>query len=312
MNLYTKPDATRWRGRSQPAGGYWHQHVQLCKLDELPEAGEKGGWVLLGYACDAGVTRNQGRPGASEAPSLVWPHLARLSWHLPQDSTVYMVGEIGCEGDQLEASQEALSAAVSLIQQKGYRSLVMGGGHEIAYGHGTGVRNVWEPTGKRWGILNLDAHFDLRTPNPSGNSGTPFHQLLSEGSFPYGIIGIQPVANPYSLFEHAKNWGVTWLEEEACHDEAQVAKWLDVFLQEIDSLYLSLDMDVLNLSYAPGVSAPNPSGISPQQISRILSQVLASGKLHSMDIAECNPRFDQDEATLRLAARFIAQMISYA
>src|SRR5690606_16177275 len=79
-------------------------------------------------------------------------------------------GDVVCEGSDMEGAQEELSNRVAQILNYGGRPIVLGGGHEVTYGHYLGVRKAFPE--KSIGIINLDAHLDIREPtNGKGNSG---------------------------------------------------------------------------------------------------------------------------------------------
>src|SRR5215470_5223751 len=103
-----QPDMSVWQGRVDDGEGElavrWHQRV-------LPwEESAPLGVVLLGFACDEGVRRNQGRPGAAEAPRAIRQALANLAWH--QAHPVYDTGDLGGLSANLEGEQDGLAAHV--------------------------------------------------------------------------------------------------------------------------------------------------------------------------------------------------------
>jgi formiminoglutamase len=81
------------------------------------------------------------------------------------------------------------------------------------------------------------------------------------------------------------------------------------FLAQVDALYLTIDLDVLPASVAPGVSAPAAYGVPLPVISAVCRQVAASGKLLHLDVAELNPEFDVDARTAKVAARLINTLL---
>ena len=70
--------------------------------------------------------------------------------------------------------------------------------------------------------------------------------------------------------------------------------FLDKFMLNLDHIYLTLCLDVLAECFAPGVSAPQPMGLTPWQILPLLKYIIQSGKVVSIDIAELSPPLDQD------------------
>ena len=80
---------------------------------------------------------------------------------------------------------------------------------------------------------------------------------------------------------------------------------LQNFLAGVDCAYLSICLDVLPASVAPGVSAPAACGVALDVIETLIREVKQSGKLAVADVAELNPDFDQDNRTARVAARLV-------
>jgi len=129
--------------------------------------------VLLGFSCDAGVLRNQGRPGAAHGPDAIRHALANVPAH--GLTALYDTGNIACEDGDLESAQLALAGTVHNMLARGGVPLVLGGGHEVAWGTWQGLRAHLDARNDdgRLLIINIDAHFDLRTSRPA-SSGTPF------------------------------------------------------------------------------------------------------------------------------------------
>jgi formiminoglutamase len=197
------------------------------------------------------------------------------------------------------------------LLNEGHFPVVLGGGHEIAYGSFLGLAGLAErqkrpPT---IGIINLDAHFDLRS-GQRGSSGTPFRQIAEAcaangAPFNYLVFGISEPANTEALFHRARELGVTWRGDEECIRE-NLEELLDVltfFADEVDWLYLTVCLDVLPAAVAPGVSAPAVRGVELMVVEALIDAAKATGKLKLADIAELNPTMDRDGITAKLAAR---------
>jgi formiminoglutamase len=166
--------------------------------------------------------------------------------------------------------------------------------------------------GKRLGILNLDAHLDLRD-EPLPSSGTPFLQMAGAEAtagreFRYAVVGISEPNNTRSLFNTADRLGVRYLLDEDCTWE-RVRGFVADFLASVDVLYLTIDLDVLPASVAPGVSAPAAYGVPLPVISAVCRQVADSGKLLHLDVAELNPEVDIDGRTAKVAARLVNTLL---
>jgi formiminoglutamase len=275
------------------------------------EALRPGRAVLIGFPQEEGVRRNHGRTGTAEAPHEIRQHLYRLTpWdsesgvdlrdHPPLD-----LGDVRIAGG-LEESQQALAEVVAAVLQAGAVPVVLGGGHETAFGHFLGYVAADRPVG----IINLDAHLDVRPcVNGLGHSGSPFRQVLEHPTHPlagsrYVCLGAQPhsVSRDHWRFAQQRGCTVRWCQEvrqslEACfHEECQrlAASQCQV--------YVSVDADVVRAADVPGVSAPNPSGLAGEEVLACSRQAGTTSQVSSIDLVEVNPRLDRDGESARWAA----------
>ncbi|MGP3769803.1 formimidoylglutamase [Streptomyces sp. SDT5-1] len=300
--------ARLWSGRDDGPGAEhlrWHHAVERD-----PGLIEPGDIAFVGFASDAGVRRNKGRPGAAQGPDALRRALASMA--LPRPLRAYDAGDVTVEGDALEDGQRRLGDAVAHLVDGGLRVVVLGGGHEVAYGTYSGLaRTRAVRAGARLGVLNLDAHFDLRD-DARPSSGTPFLQMAqgerSHGrDLHYWVLGISQPSNTEALFRTAASLGVRHLADTECGvlGMRRVEEFVDAFLDGCDLVHLTIDLDVLPAATAPGVSAPAAYGVPVEVVERVCARVAASGKLVVCEVAELNPEFDVDTRTARTAARLI-------
>jgi formiminoglutamase len=281
-----------------------------------------GAPVLIGFCCDEGVRRNQGRIGAAHAPRALRRALAGLPAH--RLVRCFDAGDVLCESEDLEAAQAALGERVREVLASGARPIVLGGGHEVAWGTYTGLRRwLSEPAPshaasdrpRRLLVVNFDAHFDLRTARP-GNSGTPFDQIARDCEargtpWRYACFGISELSNTPALFVRADEIGAHYVLDVAMRErdlDDRLAE-LDRLIDEADDIYLTIDLDVLPASVAPGVSAPAALGVPLAVVEAMVMRVRASAKLRAADIAEYNPQYDQDNHAARAAARLVYRLL---
>jgi formiminoglutamase len=314
-----------WTGRFDGDGGEhrrWWQAVSPFRTtfearddDDAsavqPEPASSRPAVMLGFSSDEGVRRNKGRTGAAKAPAAIRAALGPMAFHL--DRAVSDAGDIVVADGALEAGQARAGQAIAAMLDGGNLTVVLGGGHETAYASYLGVAGSEAVLGgRRLGVLNLDAHFDLRD-EPLPSSGTPFLQMAdSEAAagreFRYAVVGISEPNNTRALFTMAQHLGVQYLLDEDCAAD-RVHTFVADFLDTVDVLYLTIDLDVLPASVAPGVSAPAAYGVPLPVISAVCRQVADSGKLLHLDVAELNPEFDLDGRTARVAARLVNTLL---
>ena len=294
-----------WTGRVDHEDGAkglrWHQ-----RITNLPTTNS---FALCGFCCDIGVKNNQGRVGAIDGPDAIRKVMGNLASHT--DNSFFDAGNIAASGT-LELSQAEYSERVAVLLNNHPFVFGLGGGHEIAWGSYQGLAKA--STNKTIGIINVDAHFDLRKPSPETSSGTPFWQISEHCSttkkvFHYACIGVSEASNTLALFDYAHKNNVRYLlDHQSTFDNAVTL--LTPLLENIDELYLTICLDAFPGYIAPGVSAPSALGIEPNVVIKIIHWLAEKQKPLSFDwrlsdIAEMNPKYDMNEVTAKLAARLI-------
>ncbi len=299
----------KWKGRIDQedgeAGRRWHQVVS----HELTEPGIG----LIGFACDLGVKANKGREGAIEGPDAIRNALANQAWHI--NGALHDGGTIFADAS-LDHAQCAYAQKLTEQLNQHHFVVGVGGGHEIAWGSYKGLANSQgcKDVGKRIGIINFDAHFDLRKPAPNPSSGTPFYQVAQyceqQGQeFYYACLGVADTANTPALFSFANANKVTYVKDMDCEVNSDKAT-LSTFLANVDELYVTICLDVFPAHLAPGVSAPSALGVSPHYVISMLhwlgqQQSVLDYRWRLVDVAEMSPEYDIDNRTAKLAARLI-------
>jgi len=310
-----------WQGRVDDLDDYdafrWHQIIEpINLLGDLNV--EIAGFGLLGFCCDKGVQQNLGRIGTSKGPDSIRKELSNLPCSFPATTKIYDCGNIIGADEKMESLQETLSEAVYKMLKHGLFPIVLGGGHEIAYGHYNGIARFLDETNKETlGIFNLDAHFDMRPYVKGTSSGTMFAQIADDCKaknkpFNYMVAGIQQYGNTVSLFKKADALKVKYLMAKDINSANMfnVGQDLMRYAKRQDNIYFTLCSDVISSAYAPGVSAPQPFGLHPEIILKLIKMMIRTGKVISFDIAEIAPRFDEDSRSSKLAAIIVFALIN--
>ncbi len=232
-------------------------------------------------------------------------------------ATIHDAGDVAVRGGALEDGQRRLGAAVTALLDAGHAVVVLGGGHEVAFGSYLGwAGSAAARAGTRWGVLNLDAHFDLRAA-PVATSGTPFRQMAEREreqgrSLRYAVLGIAQPSNTAALFAAADEFGVQYLLDDECRatNLPVVETFVEEFVRAVDAVHLTIDLDVLPGWVAPGVSAPAACGVAFEVVQHVCDVVARSGRLALVDVAELAPAVDVDGRTARAAARLIHRIVT--
>ena len=320
--MYSPQNKDIWTGRIETNEGdlgiRWHQKVQCIDLSiqQLPPLAQgHNGIVILGFMSDEGVRRNKGRTGAKEGPEALRKACCNHAYHFHEETMLFDAGNVICVDEDLEGAQVDLRQVITNIRSARYFPMVFGGGHEVAYPHFVGLLDA-ETQDKTIGIINIDTHFDLRVPENKSSSGTPFYQISKECErlekpFHYLCIGIQESSNTQALFKRADNLGVEYILADQCnlnHIEEIIVKIHD-FSMNVDAIYLTVCLDVFDIAFAPGVSAPTAIGLRPEIAVHLIHQITKSGKLIAADIAELNPSLDHNKMTAKLAAKLAYEIV---
>jgi formiminoglutamase len=259
---------------------------------------------MIGFPSDVGVQINGGRPGASKAPDLIFDRLMQLTPHsLNADEHIRLLRRtrspeiLSCSGD-VASDQAKLGSLVKMDLNNDVIPVIAGGGHETAFGHYLGYAIAGRPVH----ILNIDAHTDVRDlKDKNPHSGSPFRQALEDESGlckSYTVFGLQPSSVAFEHLEYVRKTGSAVFAGDFRMET------LKEYFKGIsgESVMVTMDMDTVDQSQAPGVSAPNASGIDSSLWLEIALYCGMQPHVTSFDLCEVNPEYDRDGQTVRLAA----------
>lgn len=211
--------------------------------------------------------------------------------------------------DQVEAALEA-----------GAFPIVLGGDHSVAIGTVSGLARYWRKRGKRIGVLWVDAHTDMNTPesSPTGNiHGMPLAVLLGRGPKELvALAGDQPALDPRDVCvigardvdasekQIVKETGVRVYSMSEL-DERGTAVCVSEALLRVTTgtagVHLSFDLDGVDPQHAPGVGTAVPGGLSFRESHLICEKTAATGRLLGAEMVELNPVIDSENRTGKLA-----------
>jgi formiminoglutamase len=260
--------------------------------------------VLLGCPQDEGVRRNGGRLGAAAAPTEIRRALYKLSVNQIETVRLFDAGDVRIEST-LEETHTQLQELVRHIIADGKRLIVLGGGNDISYPDCAGLAQAMGSANVI--ALNIDTHFDVRADHPR-NSGTPYRQLLEEGIVrPQNLyeIGSHIFANSPTYERYLRAQGAHMLPLEKLREQGVAATVTTLTTQSAKpnhALFWGFDLDVVCAADAPGVSAPNPVGMTAAEFCALAALAGSDARTRIVELTEVNPTYDVDGRTSRLAA----------
>lgn len=268
--------------------------------------------AVVGFPVDEGVCRNGGRVGAAEGPGAIRRHLYRLSPDpRKHDAFVELLEHTVDLGDlaptmNLETDQEVLGEVIGELLSRECIPIILGGGHETTCGHFLGYVKANRPVS----IINWDAHPDVRPLlEELGHSGSPFRQILDygPGACPgYTVLGL----NPHAVARSHLDWLSEHRGSYAFRDAVNRERIATTYANLSENVLVTFDLDAVDASFAPGVSAPATPGLSSELWLEAAYRAGACAQVRSMDVVELNPRFDIDDRTARLAAVTVWHFLS--
>jgi agmatinase len=210
--------------------------------------------------------------------------------------TMADVGDVAIQGSDTEANYGRITGAARGIVERGALMVGIGGDHSISYPLGRGM----EPLGE-FDVVHVDAHTDFLD-ELSGARLTGASQLRRLAELPFvgtvTALGVRNVdrAEVDGMREMGGRWATSLdVLERGAGDVVRET------VPQTEALYVSIDLDVLDSSVAPGHSLQEPGGLSYRQLRAILVEVARRGRVIGFDVVELNPARDPSGATSRVA-----------
>jgi formiminoglutamase len=279
-----------------------HEWIQPLTSSTDPDMSKDADFVVVGVP----LSRSSiSASGASEFPDFfrrAWKGFT--TYNLDEDvdlseRSAFDAGDVPMNVTDIRKCHDNIIEASATLHRHFSTSKVcaIGGDHSITAMMVKGLKQA-KPS-DRIGILQFDTHFDLRDMADNGPSnGTPMRNLIEsgvvEGDNMYNI-GLHGFFNTKDLKQYADEKGVNYITLRNARKkgmEETVIQCLDELAAKVDAIYLTVDMDCLDIAYAPGVPASTPGGMTTEEL---LDGVLAAGrhpKVKAMDIVCLDPLKD--------------------
>jgi arginase len=289
---------------------------------------------IIGVPLDLGQTRR----GVDMGPSAVRvagleARLEALGHHVADGGNIPVaIAETKKSGEDCarylkEIAETCTKAAEMVVQtlEHGITPVVLGGDHSVAAGTVSGVSEFYRRQGQKVGLLWIDAHTDINTPetSPSGNvHGMPLAALLGLGPDALAhIYGFSPKVAPENTVligirdidahekENIKRAGITHVFTMRDIDERGMRTVMEEALRAAGrgtaGYHVSLDMDWIDPEDAPGVGTPVRGGATYREAHLAMEIVADHGRMLSFEIVEVNPVIDEHNRTADLAVELV-------
>ena len=253
--------------------------------------------ALVGIPDDANSTFLR---GAAEAPPKIREQLFSEAFNMWTETGIDLGRDVFLDAGDLDLGEvpdawAAIQDAVCAVLDHGLPPICLGGDHAITYPIVKGVRRRYD----RLSILHFDAHPDLydNFGNNPRSHASPFARIMENQLADRLVqVGIR-TANGHQR-EQAERFGVEMIEMRELSGDLRL-----VFDTPV---YVSVDVDGLDPAYAPGVSHPEPGGLSPRQVIDTIQHL--NGRIVGADVVEVNPRRDFNNLTAVVAAKIVKEI----
>jgi formimidoylglutamase len=256
--------------------------------------------ALVGLADDEGVRLNNGRVGALEGPKAFRDALSKYGVSHVEAADLPLLWDVGDvhPGMNLLDTHRRVGEVVSAVLDRGIFPVGIGGGHDLSLPL---IRTAAAAHGPLT-VIYFDAHLDVRE---TQGSGMAFRRLIEDtAATELHLFGFNPFSNSR---EHLR-----FFREHRgfIHD---IALFNPDLWRDASNLAVSVDLDVLDAAFAPGVSALNPCGLCPSHLAGPLRALGRDPRVRCFDIMELNPLHDQEGRTAKVAAHlFLCFLCGFA
>lgn len=226
--------------------------------------------------------------------------------------------------EEIARASTVIAGKVEQVLGQGHFPLVLGGDHSIAIGTVSGIAAFGRRQGRKTGLLWIDAHGDINTPetSPSGNiHGMPLAALLGYGAAELTSIGGEPPkVDPANVAlvgirsldagekKRLKDTGVK-VHTMADIDRHGVHPVMKEALARVtngtDYVHVSFDLDAVDPAVAPGVGTPVKGGLDYREAHHIMEVLAEAGVMTSLEVVEVNPILDQGNASAIFAVELV-------
>lgn len=254
-------------------------------------------YIIMGAPLDLTASYRSGTRFAPEAIRQSSQYMETFSQRTGldlEDVTLADIGNIDIT-DDVEASLRKISEAIGLVHGYGKIPVLLGGEHTVTLGALRALKPEL--------VLVLDAHLDLRDSlmGLKLSHATYMRRALEETGFKLMILGSRAVSREELEFvEASKDRVMVVTPKDIAQGMDRVEEKLRGWLDSASSMYLSIDMDVLDPASAPAVGNPSPEGISVSQLLDTVAFVVGP-RLMGFDLTEVTPQYDSGLTAIQAA-----------
>ena len=289
-----------------PSAGEWLKGTYKSYSDGLTRLG------VMGVPLNASIT-----PGKVElAPAAIRKALGKfVGFDIPHNNDLRIidvedVGDLDVSRMTVEEAMPLITDQVRKFRKKEMPVILLGGDNSITRAGADGLPcNL-----NRCGLICVDANLGMHSTDNGVHNANPVRALMDDGMLGpnIAVIGIQSFVNSPDAMQFARESRVNFVPVEQVFADGidRVMKTAFEDMRDLDSIYFSLDMDVLDRAHAPACPGSRPGGLMPWQVRQIAYHCGTHYNIAAMDVVEVDPEQDVADITVQCAAACVLSFAS--
>jgi agmatinase len=277
--------------------------------------------AVVGICMDTGTTNRSGArlgPRAIREASMIYSMVydqqtgfydIELARHVLSGVKIVDCGDLPTLPTLVTETLDLITQSISDLRARKAVPVVLGGDHSISFPVVRGIAGRDTPLH----VIQFDTHLDFMDDilGIRHSHANPMKRI-SELENVTGLtqIGIRGLLNPLGWAEEAQQSKSRFFTAQDVHQQGVDA--VAEHIPRCENLYITIDIDSLDPSVAPGTGTPEPGGLSYLQLRDLLRACAGKGRLAGMDLVEVNPLFDPTGRTAQVAARLILDLLAAA
>jgi len=283
---------------------------------------ERAQATLIGVPFDGAIPL--GRAGCRFGPRAVREAMAtKISYNpdldvdLAENFVIVDAGDVDIVNTNVLESHKRIESVVTDLLKFPGVPVIIGGDHSISY---PGAKAVCNRVKGNVGVIVFDAHYDVRVSHHGEiSSGTPFRRMLEEiqggriKAKNLVEIGLRSFYNSGPYHKYVKEQGIRVFPATTVHErgiDSVLKEGIEYAKDGTDALYVTVDVDGLDQTIAPGTNVPSIGGLTGPQIMKALFELGKDTAVKAFDFVEVSPPLDINNLTANTGAEVVLAFIA--
>lgn len=244
--------------------------------------------------------------GADKAPDEVIKELKKISLNESFNKPNYEVYEIKTDNNNISETHNNIFKKINELKEQ---FIALGGDHSITYS----CFKAFAKNNTDAGLLVFDAHPDMMQSFSQSTHENYLRTLIEEGILNKEnlvLVGLRVFDEEEHKFLKYNNIKFFSMKEISFEDKENVCDAVMSAVKDFKSLYISIDIDVIDPAFAPGTGYPEPGGLSSRDFLYFLNRIKNLKNIKAYDLVEINPELDINRTTVKFGAKIISEIIT--